>query len=117
MSRLREESFRLAFVRKPEFLGGTRTEEADKRFWGTVRDLPWSKNCVEQRLKDYQRLSDKAEAIDMRIPEDRKDAYFQLVKYPVQAADQMNRKLLFAPVARPMPARHLHREVDWNVTR
>ena len=95
-----EESFRLAFVRKPEFLGGTRTEEADKRYWGTVRDLPWSKNYVEQRLKDYQRLSDKAEAIDKRIPEDRKDAYFQLVKYPVQAADQMNRKLLFAQYAR-----------------
>ena len=95
-----EESFRLAFVRKPEFLGGTRTEEADKRYWGTVRDLPWSKNYVEQRLKDYQRLSDNAEAIEKRIPEDRKDAYFQLVKYPVQAADQMNRKLLFAQYAR-----------------
>lgn len=95
-----EESYRLAFVRKPEFLGGTRTEEADKRYWSTVRDLPWSKNYVEQRLKDYQYLSDKAEEIDKRIPEDRKDAYFQLVKYPVQAADQMNRKLLFAQFAR-----------------
>ena len=95
-----EESYRLAFVRKPEFLGGTRTEEADKRYWSTIRDLPWSKSYAEQRLKDYQRLSDNAEVIDKRIPEDRKDAYFQLVKYPVQAADQMNRKLLFAQYAR-----------------
>lgn len=95
-----EESYRLAFIRKPEFLGGTRTEEADKRYWSTVRDLPWSKNYVEQRLKDYQRLSDMAEAIVKRIPEDRKDTYFQLVKYPVQAADQMNRKLLYAQFAR-----------------
>ena len=95
-----EESYRLAFVRKPEFLGGTRTEEADRRYWSTVRDLPWSKSYVEQRLKAYQRLSDKAEAIDKRIPEDRKDAYFQLVKYPVQGADQMNRKLLYAQYAR-----------------
>lgn len=95
-----EESYRLAFIRKPEFLGGTRTEEADKRYWSTVRDLPWSKIYVEQRLKDYQRLSDNAEAIEKRIPEDRKDTYFQLVKYPVQAADQMNRKLLFAQYAR-----------------
>ncbi len=95
-----EESYRLAFVRKPEFLGGTRTEEADKRYWSTVRDLPWSKNYVEQRLKDYQQLSDQAEAIDKQIPEDRKDAFFQLVKYPVQAADQMNRKLLYAQFAR-----------------
>ncbi len=102
-----DESFRLAFVRKPEFLGGTRTEEADKRYWGTVRDLLWSKNYVEQRLNDYQRLSDKAEAIDKRIPEDRKDTYFQLVKYPVQAADQMNRKLLYAQYAR-------HGQMEWE---
>lgn len=95
-----EESWRLAFVRKPEFLGGTRTEEADKRYWGTVRDLPWSKSFVEQRLKEYLILSDKAEAIDKQIPDDRKDAFFQLVKYPVQAADQMNRKLLYAQFAR-----------------
>ena len=95
-----EESYRLAFVRKPEFLGGTRTEEADKRYWSKVRDLPWSKNIVEQRLKAYQLLSDKAEAIEKHIPEDRKDTYFQLVKYPVQAADQMNRKLLYAQFAR-----------------
>ena len=38
--------------------------------------------------------------MDKRIPADRKDAFFQLVKYPVQAADQMNRKLLYAQFAR-----------------
>ena len=95
-----EESWRLAFVRKPEFMGGTRTEEADKRYWSTVRDLPWSKNYIDQRLSDYEELSTIVEDIDKRIPTDRKDAFFQLVKYPVQAADQMNRKILYAQFAR-----------------
>ncbi len=95
-----EESYRLAFVRKPEFMGNTRTEEADRVYWSTIRDLPWSEYYIDQRLEDYRGLSDKAEAIDRQIPEDRKDAFFQLVKYPVQAADQMNRKILYAQLAR-----------------
>ncbi len=95
-----EESYRLAFVRKPEFMGNTRTEEADRKYWSTVRDLPWSENYIRQRLDDYRELSDRAEAIDRQIPEDRKDAYFQLVKYSVQGADQMNRKILHAQLAR-----------------
>ena len=102
-----EESWRLAFVRKPEFMGGTRTEEADKRYWSTVRDLPWSKNYVKQRLAGYDELSTIVEHMDKRIPADRKDAFFQLVKYPVLAADQMNRKLLYAQFAR-------HGLMDWE---
>jgi hypothetical protein len=104
-----EESYRLAFVRKPEFLGNTRTEEADRSYWNTVRDLPWSEQYIQQRLKDYRSLSDKAEAIDKQIPADRKDAYFQLVKYPVQGADQMNRKMLYAQLAR-------HGKMSWDMS-
>jgi hypothetical protein len=43
---------------------------------------------------DYQRLSDAVEALEAQVPRGRKDAYFQLVKYPVQAAAQMNFKFL-----------------------
>jgi hypothetical protein len=95
-----EESYRLAFIRKPEFMGNTRTEETDKQYWNTVRDLPWTKNYIDQRLADYRALSDKVEEIDQQIPANRKDAFFQLVKYPVQAADQMNRKILYGQYAR-----------------
>ena len=95
-----DESYRLAFIRKPEFMGGTRTEEADRKYWSTVRDLPWSRQYIEQRLDDYRKLSDKAEAIGQKIADNRRDAYFQLVKYPVQGADQLNRKLLCAQMAR-----------------
>lgn len=87
--------YRLAFDRKPEHLGGTRTEEADKAYWNTFRPVDgWSKEDVEQRVADYQRLSDAVEALETQVPRGRKDAYFQLVKYPVQAAAQMNFKFL-----------------------
>lgn len=87
--------YRLAFDRKPEHLGGTRTEEADKAYWNRFRPVDgWSKEDVEQRVADYQRLSDAVEALETQVPRGRKDAYFQLVKYPVQAAAQMNFKFL-----------------------
>lgn len=42
-----------------------------------------------------------------KVPADRQSAYFELVKYPVQAATQMNRKLLYAQLAR-------HDKEDWE---
>lgn len=41
------------------------------------------------------------------IPENKKDVFFQLVKYPVQAATQMNYKLLTAQLAR-------HGKAQWS---
>ena len=40
------------------------------------------------------------------LPAQKKETYFQLVKYPVQAAAQMNNKLLTAQLAR-------HGKADW----
>ena len=94
--------YRLAFDRKPEHMGGTRTEEADKAYWNTFRPiLDWTREYVEQRVKDYQRLSDAVEALEAQMPQHRKEAYFQLVKYPVQAAAQMNFKFLGSSVSSP----------------
>ena len=95
-----QEHYRLAHIRKPEFMGGTRTEEANHRYWNTVRDLPWSNSYINQRLADYQAIEDEAERISRGIRNDRQDEYFQLVKYPVQAAAEMNKKLLYAQQAR-----------------
>jgi hypothetical protein len=87
--------YRLAFDCKPEHIGGTRVEEADKAYWNTFRPIDgWSKEDVEKRVADYQRLSDAVEALEKQVSKNRKDAYFQLVKYPVQAAAQMNFKFL-----------------------
>ncbi len=36
-----QEAYRLAYIRKPEFMGNTRTEEKDPKF-KVISDLPWS---------------------------------------------------------------------------
>lgn len=87
--------YQLAFDRKPEHMGGTRVEEADRAHWNIFRPIEgWSSDDVEQRVKDYRYLSDIVEALSDKVPAARRDAYFQLVKYPVQAAAQMNFKFL-----------------------
>ena len=94
------EHYRLAYIRKPEFMGGTRTEEPDRTYWNTVRDLPWSNDYITRRLSDYQAIENAAEALAGEIREDARDEYFQLVKYPVLAAAEMNKKMLYAQQAR-----------------
>lgn len=102
-----EEHYRLAYIRKPEFMGNTREEEYETSHHRVVKIMPWSKQYVLQRLSDYQSISDKVERLAKQIKDVREDAYFQLVKYPVQAAAEMNKKMLYAQLAR-------HGEADWN---
>ena len=99
--------YRLAFIRKPEFMGNTREEEWKNPMARIVKDLPWSDRFIRQRLSDYRAISDEVENIYGQVSDSRKDAYFQLVKYPVQAAAQMNNKMLFAQFAR-------HGKADWS---
>jgi hypothetical protein len=49
-----------------------------------------------QRLDRYAALTRAAEAIYARIPAARKDAFYELVLYPVRGADLMNQKMLYA---------------------
>lgn len=93
--RMMDEWYALASERRPEFMANTRVYENDRQWWAKHRTIPgWNNEDVRRRVEAYQRLSDEAEKIDARIPSDRKYAYYQLVKYPVQAAAQMNFKFL-----------------------
>ena len=94
------EYYRLAYIAKPEFLGGTRTEESDRKYWNTVRDLPWSDDYCKRRIASYEVLEEEIERIWGIIPPSRLDAFLQLVKYPIQACSEMNKKLLYAQLAR-----------------
>lgn len=101
-----EAHYQLSYIRKPEFMGNTREEERDPKY-KVIKDLPWSEQTISERLRSYTVLSDVVERIESNIPADRQDAYFQLVKYPVQAVAQMNRKILTAQFAR-------HSKADWR---
>lgn len=104
--------YHLAFIRKPEFLGNTRCEEygPGSEKWYVVSDLPWSDEYISNRIKEYQSLSDGVEQICKNIADDRLDTYFQLVKYPVQAAAEMNKKMLYGQLAR-------HGKATWDNSR
>lgn len=101
-----EQHYRLAYIRKPEFLGNTREEERDP-VYKTIKDLPWSERQITERLAAYEQLSLKVEEAGIVVPAFRKDTWFQLVQYPVQAATQMNNKLLYAQLAR-------HNKAPWS---
>ncbi|MDR1737266.1 MAG: glycosyl hydrolase 115 family protein, partial [Candidatus Symbiothrix sp.] len=94
---LLQEHYRLAHIRRPEFLGNTRVYDNN---YSEISDLPFSEQEIRQRITDYQKLSDETEKIAAQITENKKDEYFQVVKYPVQAAAQMNFKMLGAQLAR-----------------
>lgn len=101
------EHYRLSYIRKPEFMGNTREEEYHTNAYRIVKDMPWSRSYIKKRLEDYQVISDKVEKLASRIQQDRQDAYFQLIKYLVQATAEMNKKMLYAQFAR-------HGEMNWN---
>ena len=101
-----QEHYRLAHIRKPEFMGNTREEEKDPAY-RIVKDLPWNEKEINGRLRSYNELSETVERAATKVPANRQSAYFELVKYSVQAAAQMNRKLLYAQLAR-------HGKADWE---
>lgn len=98
---LMEDFYLLSHIRKPEFTGNTRTY--DKRH-AQIADLPWSAAEINDRLDRFKTLSDRVEELCAAVPDNRKAAYFEMIQYPVQASDEMNRKMLYAQFARHMPS-------------
>lgn len=100
------EYYRLAYIRKPEFMGNTRVEETDS-LYKIVKDLPWSKETVEGRINDYTKIENAVVELSKNIPGDRYDSWFQLIEYPVRAAAEMNKKMMYGQLAR-------HGFNDWS---
>jgi len=100
------EYYRLAYIRKPEFMGNTRTEESNPAF-KIVSDLPWSEQEINQRIKDYETIENQVKKISRSIPTDKQAAWFQLIEYPVKAASEMNKKILYGQLAR-------HGKANWS---
>ena len=94
--------YRLAWSRKPEFMGWEYQWDDQAHTGMKPTDFSFSNyDDAQQRLADYQRISDEAEQLS-----DGSAAYFEMVQFPVQAACQMNRKFLMAQAgdARQMEA-------------
>ncbi len=82
----------LAFERKPEFMGFGQTEwVTQNRHSDFVRG---DGEEAQTRIAAYERLTARAEALAAQMPEARKDAFFELVLYPVRASSALNQRIL-----------------------
>lgn len=105
ITQLKKEYYRLAAIRKPEFMGWSRVEEPGYGRGGRtpVRDTEYNPafgNELQHRLKVYEQLSARVDELSVQVPERLQSAYFQLVEYPVKGASLMNQKWLYAQLAR-----------------
>lgn len=102
------EYYRLAGMRKPEHMGFNRTQEyaLTKRKGGAtdVEDTQFNPcmfgDELQRRIDDYKILEDIILDCERKISINRRDAYFELIKYPVLASKAINLKILYAQKAR-----------------
>lgn len=80
IGRIKSEYYRLAASGRPEHMD----------------EIKLSTEQARQRLSDYRKLADEATKLASKIPNRLRDAYFQLILYPVKGACFMNEKILFA---------------------
>ncbi len=101
--------YRLAWSRKPEYMGWER--EWDDKAFMKLRPTEFSfkhYNEAQQRLLDYQRISNQVEQLSDGSP-----AWYELIQFPVQAAYQMNRKFLMAQLNQELASEGRMAEANW----
>ncbi len=86
------EYYRLAWERRPEFMGWSQTEPT--RPTRTTGYLRSGGEEAERRLAAYRALAAQAEALGARLPPELRDAYFELVLYPVRSGTNLNTRIL-----------------------
>ena len=88
--------YRLAWQRKPEFMGYE--IEWDNRENERLHDSDFSfeDGSAQQRLAEYKSISDLIDKITVSLPADHRASLFEMLGYSVKSAYQMNMKFLMA---------------------
>lgn len=94
VSKIMTEYYRLAMLRKPEFMGWSQTEPTTQ-----IKPSEFTTAEAKRRIQMYNTLVEKTNSLSVSIPEVRKDAWFQLIEYPVKSAAAMNAKFLYWKLA------------------
>lgn len=90
VSRVMNEYYRLAFIRKPEFMGWSQTEPTTD-----TQLTEFTDEEAQQRISAYAKLINIIKILKNKVPKSRQDAWFQLIEYPIKAAAHMNEKFLY----------------------
>lgn len=89
------ENNRLAFIRRPEFMAWSQVEPVTKAKKTELTQFHYGDE-VGTRINAYQAIENTVEKLYQEIPSFRKDAFYQLVYYPVIAASKVNQKWLYS---------------------
>jgi hypothetical protein len=87
------EYYNLAFERKPEFMGWNQTEPTRVPNNSEYNHYFYNDEA-QKRLDRYNKISCDVSYLSGRIPEEKKDAFYELVYYPIRCAALINRKFL-----------------------
>jgi hypothetical protein len=86
--------YQLAFERRPEFMGWSRTEPTTQTTTTQYNHFFYGDEA-QQRLDKYDSLAKKVKELWLKTDTSEKAAFYQLVYYPVICAAWMNKKFLF----------------------
>ncbi|QKJ32206.1 glycosyl hydrolase 115 family protein [Mucilaginibacter mali] len=86
--------YQLAFERKPEFMGWSQTEPTTPTKLSDYNHFYYG-DQGQQRIDAYNNLQQQAKTLWQNISPARKDAFYQLVYYPVTGTALMNKKFLY----------------------
>ncbi|AKQ46011.1 hypothetical protein TH63_10760 [Rufibacter radiotolerans] len=94
ISSLLWEYYQLAFERKPEFMGWSRTEPTTQTTYTAYNHFFYGDEA-QRRLDRYEALEKQVKELRTQISAQKADAFYQLVYYPVVGASLMNKKFLY----------------------
>ncbi|MBN1187933.1 MAG: glycosyl hydrolase 115 family protein [Bacteroidales bacterium] len=107
--------YRLAWSRKPEFMGWEREWDRDKSLEQLANtEFSFNNyNDARQRLADYKKISDLVSEMLIGLAENYRPAFYQLVAYPVMGSYQMNRKFLLAQLNDELYKKKEYASANW----
>ena len=92
-----DEYYRLAWIRKPEYMGWEiEWDTPDTREVGPTDFCFSNYGDAWQRIDQYKDLAAKTDALMRQLPDSLRTPFFEMIGYPVLASEMMNRKFLFA---------------------
>ncbi len=93
---LLDDYYRLAWQRKPEFMGYEWEWDSKENQRLHDTDFSFADGTAQKRMADYQRISDQVDAIERVMPAAYRPAFFEFLGFSVKSAYQMNRKFMMA---------------------
>ena len=86
--------YQLAFERRPEFMGWSQTEPTTKTNLTRYNHFFYGDEA-QKRMDQYEALEKEVKVLRSKMRANRKDAFYQLVYYPVVGASLINKKFLY----------------------